>query len=224
MDFKQGEVLLVDKPYGWTSFDVVNKLRFVLRRKYNQKKFKIGHAGTLDPLATGLLVLCTGKKTKEIESYLATSKTYTGSILLGASSPSYDLETKVSFEKIPEDIDFEKIREQFIGEIFQTPPIFSAKKVDGERAYKKARAGEAVEIKKQAVTIHQFELDSSRFPILDFKIECSKGTYIRSIAHDFGKACGTSGCLVSLRRIQSGDFKLENGMSVDEAVELIRGE
>lgn len=225
MDFKEGVVLLVDKPYGWTSFDVVNKLRYVLRRKYDQKKFKIGHAGTLDPLATGLLVLCTGKKTKEIEQYLSGIKTYTGSFLLGHETPSFDLESKFSIAKPIQKINDKKLQEiaqSFTGEITQTPPIFSAKKVDGKRAYELARAGEEVVMKKHLIHIHQFDITTDRFPIVDFKITCSKGTYIRSIAHDFGKACNSNGTLVCLRRVASGDFDIKDARSVDESIQFIK--
>ena len=225
MDFKEGEILLVDKPYGWTSFDVVNKLRYALRRKYDQKKFKIGHAGTLDPLATGLLVLCTGKKTKEIEQHLSGEKTYTGSFLLGHETPSFDLESKFSVSEKIERIADEKlieIAQQMTGEILQTPPIFSAKKVGGKRAYELARAGEEVKMNKHLITIHSFEIETSKFPVIDFSIKCSKGTYIRSIAHDFGQACNTNGTLICLRRVESGSFNLKDGRSVSDTIRLIK--
>lgn len=225
MPFKKGSILLVDKPYGWTSFDVVNKLRFQLRRKYNLKKFKIGHAGTLDPLATGLLVLCTGKKTKEIDQFLAEHKTYTGSFLLGSYTPSFDLETKLNFTTDSKPLSQESLNQialSFIGKQEQSPPIFSAKKVDGKRAYELARKGQEVELKKNSIEIFDFKVDGSKFPIINFKVSCSKGTYIRSLAEDFGRACNTRASLVCLRRVNSGEFDVKNAKSVKETIELIR--
>ncbi|MCC5922972.1 MAG: tRNA pseudouridine(55) synthase TruB [Crocinitomicaceae bacterium] len=224
MNFKVGEVLLVDKPLGWTSFDVVNKLRWKLRKKYGLKKFKVGHAGTLDPLATGLLIICTGKKTKESQFLMAAEKTYTGTFLLGKTTPSFDLETAYdetfSTAHISEE-DIQRVVMTFLGEQLQTPPIFSAKKIDGKRAYESARVGKEVEMKKQTITIHSFTVDTSRFPEIDFTICCSKGTYIRSIAHDFGKALDSGATLIALRRIKSGDLDILNAKSVEEWMGII---
>jgi tRNA pseudouridine55 synthase len=224
LNFKEGEILLVDKPLGWTSFDVVNKLRWKLRKKYDMKKFKVGHAGTLDPLATGLLIICTGKKTKESQWLMAAEKTYTGTFLLGKTTPSFDLETEYNetfnTEHIsPEDI--EKVVASFIGDQLQTPPIFSAKKIDGKRAYESARVGKEIEMKKQSITIHGFSVDTTRFPEIDFTICCSKGTYIRSIAYDFGRALNSGATLIALRRIKSGDLDITQAKSVEEWMEII---
>ena len=223
-NFKEGEVILVDKPFTWTSFDVVNRLRWRLRKTYDTKKFKVGHAGTLDPLATGLLIICTGKKTKESEKYMSQQKTYTGTFLVGKTTPSYDLETEYNEEFPVEHITPELIQEvtqTFLGEQLQTPPIFSAKKIDGKRAYESARAGKEIEMKQNLVTIFSFEVDSSRFPEVDFEISCSKGTYIRSIAHDFGVKLTSGATLTALRRTQSGEFSIEDAKSVDEWLEII---
>ena len=225
MDFVAGETLLVDKPLNWTSFDVVNKLRYELKRKLGLKKFKVGHAGTLDPLATGLLVICCGKKTKEIEGFVQETKEYTGKFLLGKTTPSYDLETEFNSEKSTENIteeDLQKACSQLTGEIEQTPPIFSAKKVNGKKAYDLARAGEEVVLKKSLVTINQFDIDTSNFPEIAFTINCSKGTYIRSMAFDFGEILGCGGTLIELRRTKSGSFDIENSKSVEEWVEFIQ--
>lgn len=223
-DFKEGEVILVDKPFTWTSFDVVNRLRWRLRKTYDTKKFKVGHAGTLDPLATGLLIICTGKKTKESEKYMSEQKTYTGTFLVGKTTPSYDLETEYDQEFPTEHITpelLEKVAQTFLGEQLQTPPIFSAKKIDGKRAYESARAGKAIEMKQNLVTIHSFKVDGSRFPEVDFEISCSKGTYIRSIAHDLGEKLSSGATLIALRRTQSGSFSIEDAKSVDEWLEII---
>lgn len=215
----EGSVLLIDKPKTWTSFDVVNKIRYAGKFK------KVGHAGTLDPLATGLLILCTGKKTKEIELYQAQEKEYTGTILIGKTTPSFDLETE--FDKtFPTDHvtenDLETAVQQFMGEIDQVPPVFSAIKVKGKRAYESAREGKSVELKSRKVSITVFEIDSSRFPEVDFKIVCSKGTYIRSIARDLGLALGSGGTLVSLRRTKIGSFSVENAFDIETIIEKIK--
>lgn len=225
MDFLAGEILLVDKPLHWTSFDAVNKIRWNLKRALNVKNIKVGHAGTLDPLATGLLVICTGKNTKKIDELMGGVKTYTGTILLGKTTPSYDLETEFNEDFPTAHIDaagLEKARLSFLGVIQQIPPIFSAKQVDGKRAYDLARAGKMVELKSNTVEIFDFTIDASRFPEIDFEISCTKGTYIRSIAHDFGKAVGSGGTLIALRRTKSGDLSIENARSVDEWIELIQ--
>lgn len=226
MDFVAGEILLVDKPLNWTSFDVVNKLRYELKRNVGLKKFKVGHAGTLDPLATGLLVICCGKKTKEIEGLISAEKEYTGKILLGKTTPSYDLETEFDSEKSTEGINpehLEKARLALSGKIMQTPPIFSAKKIDGKKAYDMARAGEEVVLKQNAVTINKFEIDASAFPEISFKINCSKGTYIRSMAFDFGQILGCGGTLIELRRTKSGEFDIQSSKSVEEWIKVIQG-
>lgn len=224
MDFIAGETILVDKPYGWTSFDVVNKIRWNLKRKLSVKKLKVGHAGTLDPLATGLLVICIGKNTKLIESFTGAAKTYTGTFLLGKTTPSFDLETEYNNDFAVEHITEEKIesvRRSFIGEQLQTPPIFSAKQIEGKRAYDFARAGKEVEMRQVTIQIESISIDTKRFPEIDFEIKCSKGTYIRSIANDFGKKLNSGATLISLRRTQSGDFNISNAKSVDEWLQLI---
>ncbi len=223
--FSEGSTIVVDKPLGWTSFDVVNKIRWNLKQKLGIKKIKVGHAGTLDPLATGVLVLCVGKNTKLIDVLMAGKKTYTGTILLGKTTPSYDLETSYDQEYPTEHITAELIeaaRVSFLGEQQQVPPIFSAKQVDGQRAYDLARAGKEVELKASTVVIDQLSFDASNFPEIHFEIECSKGTYIRSIAHDFGKKLNSGGTLIALRRTKSGDQTIENSKSVDEWIEFIR--
>jgi tRNA pseudouridine55 synthase len=225
MDFLQGCTIVVDKPYTWTSFDVVNKIRWNLKQALGIKNIKVGHAGTLDPLATGLLIICTGKNTKLIDQIMVGEKTYTGTILLGKTTPSYDLETEYDqdfpVEHITNEL-AEQVRKTFLGEIQQVPPIFSAKQVDGKRAYDLARAGKEVILKSNTIHISAFTLSMDRFPEIDFEISCSKGTYIRSIAYDFGKALKSGGVLTSLRRTKSGDFSLENSKSVDEWIEFIR--
>lgn len=226
IDFQAGATLLVDKPYQWTSFDVVNKLRWHLKQKYKLKNFKVGHAGTLDPLATGLLVICTGKATKQIPNLLADDKVYTGTFLLGKTTPCYDLEKPFDKEDYPtahitEEL-MQNIVQTFLGEQQQLPPIFSAKMIDGKRAYDLARAGKEIEMKPNTVTIKSFTIETSRFPEIDFHIHCSKGTYIRSIANDFGKKLNSGATLISLKRIQSGEFLLENGKTVDEWIAYIQ--
>ena len=222
--FRKGEVILVDKPLNWTSFDVVNKLRWRLSKKYGIKRFKVGHAGTLDPLATGLLILCTGKSTKISQELTSEDKTYTGTFLLGKTTPSYDLETafdkEFSIDHICEEA-IEKAAISFTGEQKQTPPVFSAKKVNGKRAYESARKGVAVDLKENDIYIHSFIITAIRFPEVDFEIKCSKGTYIRSIADDFGKALDAGATLIALRRTQSGSFLLENAKTVEEWGEII---
>ncbi|TNF49148.1 MAG: tRNA pseudouridine(55) synthase TruB [Bacteroidetes bacterium] len=223
-DFLEGQTILIDKPLGWTSFDAVNKIRWKLKKKFNLKNIKVGHAGTLDPLATGLLVICIGKHTKKIESLMAGKKTYTGTILLGKTTPSYDLETEFDKEFPIDHIDdalLEKVRQTFIGEIDQVPPVFSAKQIDGKRAYDYAREGKEVVMKTNKVFIDSFSINSERFPEIDFEISCSKGTYIRSIAHDFGKMLGSGGTLTALRRTASGEQRIEESVSVDNFLKTI---
>jgi tRNA pseudouridine55 synthase len=224
MDFIQGEVLLVDKPYGWTSFDAVNKLRWHLKRHLKVKKIKVGHAGTLDPLATGLLVICTGKKTKMVEAYMAEEKTYTGTFLLGKTTPSFDLETAFDHHYPIEPIDpiaLDSIAESFLGMQQQIPPVYSAKQIDGKRAYELAREGKAVEMKANTIEIKRFHVDGQRFPEIDFEITCSKGTYIRSLARDFGLACGSGATLMALRRTHSGNFSVAEAKTVEAWIEAM---
>lgn len=214
-DFKDGQVLLIDKPLHWTSFQVVNKIRWHIRQKYHIKKIKVGHAGTLDPLATGLLILCTGKFTKQIETYQAQTKEYTGEITLGATTPSYDLETEINqkfpIEHITENLIY-KTAKQFEGEINQKPPIFSAIKKDGKKLYELAREGKTTEIKFRKITIEAFEITKIDLPKVEFRVVCSKGTYIRSLAFDFGKALNSGAYLSKLRRTKIGDFNVENAI------------
>jgi tRNA pseudouridine55 synthase len=224
-EIKQGKVLLIDKPLNWTSFQVVNKLRWHIRKHFNIKKIKVGHAGTLDPLATGLLIICVGKETKNIHTYQGQTKTYTGTITLGATTPSYDLETEIdetfSTEHITKDL-LQETTKQFIGDIDQKPPIFSAIKKEGKRLYELARKGETTEIKARKVTIESFKLTSTELPNIDFEVVCSKGTYIRSLAYDFGLALNSGAHLSALRRTKIGDFSLEKAISVDEFPDLLQ--
>jgi tRNA pseudouridine55 synthase len=227
LDIQDGLTILVDKPYHWTSFDVVNKIRWNLKKKLGVKNVKVGHAGTLDPLATGLLVLCLGKHTKLIEGLTNDTKTYTGTFLVGKTTPSFDLETEYNQDFETAHIDaalLESVRASFMGVQLQTPPIYSAKQIDGKRAYDFARAGKTVEMKQSQIEILDFSIDSTRFPELDFQIKCSKGTYIRSIASDFGTRLNSGATLIALRRTQSGNFKMDNAKSVDEWIELINQE
>jgi tRNA pseudouridine55 synthase len=225
MDFQNGETLLVDKPLGWTSFNVVSKLRWHIKQKIGVKKIKVGHAGTLDPLASGLLVICTGKHTKKITSFINDHKTYTGTILLGKTTPSFDLETDFNQEFPFSHIDsemIETVRQKFLGQIEQTPPIFSAKQIDGKRAYDLARSGETPEMKAVTIEIKNIVLSTNRFPEIDFEITCSKGTYIRSFANDFGKALNSGATLVALRRTKSGEFSIENAKTIEAWIEEIQ--
>jgi tRNA pseudouridine55 synthase len=220
-DFKNGQVLLIDKPLNWTSFQVVNKLRWHIRQKFGLKKIKVGHAGTLDPLATGLLIICTGKFTKKIDEYQGQIKEYTGEITLGATTPSYDLETEVDeifpVEHITSELIY-KTTEQFIGEINQIPPIFSAIKMEGVRLYNLAREGKTAEIKSRKITIETFEITNIDLPKIQFRVVCSKGTYIRSLAYDFGKALNSGGHLSQLRRTKIGDFTVEDSVEVPDFI------
>ena len=226
-DYKNGQVLLIDKPLMWTSFQVVNKLRWEIRQRFNIKKIKVGHAGTLDPLATGLLIICTGKQTKEIHIYQGQIKEYTGTITLGATTPSYDLETEIdqtfTTEHITEDL-LKETTKQFIGDIQQKPPIFSAIKKDGKRLYELARKGETTEISARTVTIAEFEITNIDLPKVDFKVVCSKGTYIRSLAFDFGNALNSGAHLSALRRTKIGDFSVDNANSVDDFIKNLEVE
>jgi len=213
IDFQNGEVILVDKPFKWTSFDVVNKIR----RSLNVKK--VGHSGTLDPLATGLLIVCTGKKTKELNNYQGLNKTYTGTMTLGIKTNSMDLDTeiieKVDVPDFSED-ELLKIRDRFLGEIEQIPPMFSALKKNGKPLYKLARKGKTVEREARKVTVHKFELKKITLPEIEFEIECSKGTYIRVIANDFGEALGCGAVISSLRRTRIGEFSIDDAINVEK--------
>jgi tRNA pseudouridine55 synthase len=215
-DFQEGKVLLIDKPLHWSSFQAVNKVKWSLKKHLGLKKLKVGHAGTLDPLATGLLIVCTGKFTKRIPELQGMEKEYTGTFHLGATTPSYDLETEVNVTFPTAHIDEDLIRQtitQFLGEIDQKPPIFSAIKKDGKRLYEHARKGEEVEIAARKTTIHEFEITRIALPEVDFRVVCSKGTYIRSLAHDFGIAVNSGAHLTALRRTKIGAFSVENAIS-----------
>ena len=219
-DFLTGQVILVDKPLQWSSFQAVNKLKYLLKRRFDlPKKFKIGHAGTLDPLASGLLIVCTGKFTKQITDIQAKAKEYTGTFCIGATTPSYDLETEIDaqfgIDHISEQT-IEAARLQFLGEIDQIPPVFSAIKKDGKRLYEHARAGETVEIASRKTTIYEFEFTRIALPELDFRVVCSKGTYIRSLAYDFGKALSSGAHLTSLRRTKIGAYAVENALTIPD--------
>ncbi|MEO8772702.1 MAG: tRNA pseudouridine(55) synthase TruB [Gelidibacter sp.] len=226
-DFQEGKVLLIDKPLDWTSFQVVNKLRWEIRRAFKIKKIKVGHAGTLDPLATGLLVICTGKMTKKIDTFQAQIKEYTGTFVLGGTTPSFDLETEIDQTYPTEHLTEELIRnatKPFIGEISQFPPVYSALKKDGKRLYEFARAGEAVDIPSRQVHISEFEITRIDNLEVDFRVVCSKGTYIRSLAHDFGKALNSGAHLSALRRTKIGDFDVENAVSVEDFINALSSE
>ena len=216
-DYKEGQILLIDKPLEWTSFQVVNKVRWLIRKSFGIKKIKVGHAGTLDPLATGLLIICTGKFTKKIDTFQAQEKEYTGTFTLGATTPSYDLETEIDQTFDISDITPEKIHNavnQFIGEIQQRPPIFSALKKDGKRLYEFARSGEDVDVPNRKITVSEFEITKIELPNVDFRVVCSKGTYIRSLANDFGKALNNGAHLSALRRTRIGEFSVENATHI----------
>jgi tRNA pseudouridine55 synthase len=217
-DYLNGQVLLIDKPLHWTSFQAVNKMKWALKSKLNlPKKFKIGHAGTLDPLASGLLLVCTGKSTKKITELQGQPKEYTGTFFIGATTPSYDLETEIDQTFPSSHIDEALIHEtvkQFLGEIDQKPPIFSAIKKDGVRLYEHARAGEIIEIASRKTTIHEFEITRIALPEIDFRVVCSKGTYIRSLAYDFGKAMNSGSHLTVLRRTKIGNYDVKNALDV----------
>jgi tRNA pseudouridine55 synthase len=224
-DFLEGQVILIDKPLTWSSFQAVNKLKYLLKREFDlPKKFKIGHAGTLDPLATGLLIICTGKFTKKITEIQAQTKEYTGTVTVGATTPSYDLETEINQTFPTAHITPELIQEttlQFIGEIDQKPPVFSAIKKDGKRLYEHARAGEEVEISSRKTTIYEFEITQINLPNIDFRVTCSKGTYIRSLAYDFGSALQSGAHLSALKRTKIGDFDVKNACIPEQFLQTI---
>ena len=221
-NFSEGEIILIDKPLEWTSFDVVNKIKFALKKQYG--KIKIGHAGTLDPKATGLLILCTGKKTKEIESIQNADKEYIGTFFLGATTECFDTEKEVNqtFDISGISIDaIKKCAENFIGEQEQFPPIHSAVKIDGKRAYELARAGKEVAVKSKIITIKKFDITNIHLPLIDFHIKCTKGTYIRSLANDFGKLLNNGAYLHALRRTKIGDYGIEDAQTVEEFLKCI---
>lgn len=220
--FDLGQVLLIDKPLDWTSFDVVRKLRRQVRTK------KVGHAGTLDPLATGLLILCTGKFTKRINDYMAQEKEYTGTITLGALTPTYDLESEPEqfkdYSNITPELITATIAGQFTGLIQQVPPIHSAIKIDGKRVYELARKGKEVKLEPRPVTIKEFTITSFDLPVLTFKVVCSTGTYIRSLANDLGSALGCNGYLSGLRRTRIGEFHVDDAMTMETAEAWIQSQ
>lgn len=225
LNFQIGELLLVNKPLNWTSFDVVNKLRYEIKNQLGVKKIKVGHAGTLDPLADGLLIICTGKKTKEIDSFMGLPKTYSGTIRLGATTPSYDLETEIDQHFSLEKLSNEQIIDTakgMIGFYEQYPPIFSAKKIKGQKAYDLARAGEDVQLDPKRIEIIDFQIKSIEMPIVHFEITCSKGTYIRSIAHDLGQKLNNGGHLTALKREKIGELSLHDAKEIDEWITVIR--
>lgn len=216
-----GKIILIDKPLHWSSFQAVNKLKWAILKKFKLKKVKIGHAGTLDPLATGLLIICTGKFTKKIEEIQATSKVYIGKITLGATTPSFDMETETNAIFPTSHITpqlVEQVRNQFVGEIQQYPPVFSALKKDGKRLYEFAREGKEVDVEARKVSIYDLKLDFISSNELFFEVHCSKGTYIRSLANDIGKALQSGGYLSYLRRTKIGDFSVENALSPEDFV------
>ena len=215
----EGELLLIDKPLNWTSFQVVNKIRWELKNKFGIKKLKVGHAGTLDPLATGLLLVCTGKMTKKISEIQALVKEYTGTFTLGATTPSYDLETPIDGTFPIDHLDDNALKEvinQFTGVVDQYPPVFSAIKKDGRRLYEYARKGEEIKINSRQVEISVFELTEIKLPTIDFYVKCSKGTYIRSLANDYGKALGSGAHLSSLRRTAIGLHRIEDAYTIEQ--------
>jgi len=223
-DFLEGRVLLIDKPLGWTSFQAVNAVKWAIRRKFALKKIKVGHAGTLDPLATGLLLICTGKSTKMIAELQSQPKEYTGIISLGSTTPSYDLETAADRQYPTSHIKEQDIYQAalaFVGEIQQKPPVFSALKKDGKRMYELARKGEQIEIPARMVQIHEFDIIAIQGLEIRFRVKCSKGTYIRSLAHDFGLYLGSGGHLSALRRTKIGEYDVNIGQSPEDFKEKL---
>ena len=224
-DYPKGAVVVIDKPLNWTSFDVVNKIRICLRKRCG--KIKVGHAGTLDPLATGVVILCIGRATKEIEKYMAEEKEYVAEITFGHTTPSYDLETsfdgQFSFDHINQ-ATLEEVITQFQGDIIQQPPVFSAVRVDGVRAYEKARNGDKVTMQARKVAIREIEILEVNLPVVKIRVVCSKGTYIRSLAHDIGKACNSGAYLSALRRIRVGDFQIEEAHKIEDVIHFLQDE
>ena len=221
----KGELILIDKDINWTSFDVVSKVRNFIKKKFNLKKIKVGHAGTLDPLATGLLIICYGKMTKEIDSFVGLDKSYSGKMIIGSSTPSYDLETKPNIfyktDHINEKLIYEKA-EEYIGEIIQKPPIFSAVKKNGVRSYKLARKGKQVNLEKRKITIRYFKITEINFPELSFEVDCSKGTYIRSLINDFGKSLKSGAHLTELRRTKIGEFSVNDSLKIMDFIKTFK--
>jgi tRNA pseudouridine55 synthase len=219
VNFVEGEVLCFDKPYEWTSFDLVKKIRRMILRKFNFAKLKVGHAGTLDPLASGLLIVCTGKATKKISSFQDQDKEYIAGVLLGKTTPSFDLETAFDNEYPTSHITCEKVREVlnlFLGESDQVPPIYSAKYIDGKRAYEFARKGETVEMKPARIHISEIELVDFQIPEITIRVRCSKGTYIRSLVRDIGEKLNSGACMISLRRTAIGQCHINNALTIEE--------
>ena len=221
----KGELILIDKEINWTSFDVVSKIRNFIKKKFNLKKIKVGHAGTLDPLATGLLIICYGKMTKEIDGIIGLDKSYSGKMIIGSSTPSYDLETKPNVfyqtDHINEKLIYDKA-DEFTGEIMQKPPIFSAVKKNGVRSYKLARKGEQVNLEKRKITIRDFKITEINFPELSFEVNCSKGTYIRSLINDFGKALKSGAHLTELRRTKIGEFSVNDSLKIMDFIKTFK--
>ena len=227
MNFQEGVILAFDKPYRWTSFDVVGKVRWIICRHLGVKKLKVGHAGTLDPLATGVLIVCTGKATKRIEELQAGTKEYLATIRLGATTPSYDLEKPIDATYPTEHITremVEQVLERFKGKIEQVPPTFSACKVDGKRAYKMARKGDEVELKPKTLVIDEIELTECNLPDITIRVVCSKGTYIRALARDIGQALESGGHLIALRRTRVGDFKAQDCLNPEQFKEWLENQ
>lgn len=223
-NFEEGEVLLIDKPLEWTSFDTVNLIRALVKRFHGIRKLKVGHAGTLDPLATGLLIVCTGRMTKKIDLYQGQKKTYTGTLRMGQTTPTFDLESEPDAFFPLDDITpamIDKARERFLGTISQKPPKYSAIKINGKRAFDYARSDKEIEMKSRDVHIEEFELCYDRFPDIDFKVVCSKGTYIRSLVHDLGREIGNGACLTALRRTMIGDFSVDNAWQLPDLKQAI---
>ena len=221
----KGELILIDKDINWTSFDVVSKIRNFIKKKFNLNKIKVGHAGTLDPLATGLLIICYGKMTKEIDGFIGLDKSYSGKMIIGSSTPSYDLETKPNIfyqtDHINKKLIYDKA-DEFIGEIMQKPPIFSAVKKNGVRSYKLARKGEQVNLEKRKITIRDFKITEINFPELSFEVNCSKGTYIRSLINDFGKALKSGAHLTELRRTKIGEFSVNDSLKIMDFIKTFK--
>ena len=219
IDYISGKVLLIDKPIKWTSFQVINKIRWLIKNKYSIKKIKVGHAGTLDPLATGLLIICTGKKTKEIAKFQNQTKEYSGEILLGSTTPSFDLETEFdntyNTNHLTEKLILETTK-KFLGKIQQKPPIYSAIKKDGKRLYESARKGIKIDIDSREIEIHKFLITKIDLPNIEFEVKCSKGTYIRSLANDFGVELKCGATLTSLKRTKIGEFDIKNSISIED--------
>lgn len=224
MDFITGEIIGIDKPWGWTSFDAVKRIRGGIQRRLGVKKFKVGHAGTLDPLATGVLIICTGRATRRITELQEGTKEYVAELMLGATTPSFDLETEIDanfpYEHVTEELIHETLP-RFTGKVMQVPPIFSAVKVDGKRAYSYARKGREVELKAKPLEISELELLSYEAPKLTLRVVCSKGTYIRALARDIGEALGSGAHLTGLRRTRVGDIKVDECLSIDRALDVI---